>query len=181
MHRTINKNETLALLSGVSVVIVLLIPMFYPIPLLAKLVTVLVAAYVVYLTLRLVWIMAEPTDASVSLKPRASTAQLRGLCPICGKNQRGHKTLTVGYRKPTQMALHLGGIDPLMLGEGLVDDVHLFVQICERCARRIGYISKLGFLAPVGLDRSFRVLRRKPGYLRGLRHPFELSNIKTAN
>jgi hypothetical protein len=181
MNRTINRNETLALLSGGTVIVVLLIPVFYSVPIWAKFVTVLAAGYVLYLTLRLAWIMAEPADTSVSFNSRATTAQLRGLCPICGKNQQGHWTLMVGYRKPTQMTLHFGGIDPLMLGEGLVDDTHLSVQICDRCARRYGHLSKFGFLAPVGLDRSFRVLRRKPGYLRGLRHPFEPSNIKTTN
>ena len=181
MLRRINKNEILAVFSGIGVVVVLLIPMLYSIPLWTKLVTVLVAAYVVYLTLRLVWIMTEPMDASISLKPQASTAQDKGLCPICRKNQQGHQTLTLGYRKPTQIALHFGGIDPLMLGEGLVDNIHVSVPICDRCATRFRYISKFGFLAPVGLDRSFRVLRRKRGYLRGLRHPFEPSNIRTAN
>ena len=181
MVRRINKNETLAVFLSVVVIVVLLIPMFYSIPMWAKLVTTFVAVYVVYLTLRLVWIMARPTDASVALKPQASTAQLRGVCPVCRKNQRGHQTLTVGYRKPTQIAVHFGGIDPLMLGEGLVDDIRVSVPICERCARRFRNLSKCGFLAPVGLDRSFKVLRRKLGYLRGLRHPFDSSYLKTAN
>ncbi len=181
MQRRMNKNEILALVSGGALVVFLVMPAFYSIPIWAKLVTLLFSGSFLYLTLRLVWIMAEPTDASISLKPRASTAQGKGLCPICGKNEQGHKTLTVGYRKPTQIALRLGGIDPLLLGEGLVDDLHVSVPICERCAARFEHISKIGFLAPVGLDRSFKVLRRKPGYLRGLRHSFDPSNLKTAN
>ncbi len=181
MPRRINKNEMLALVSGGALVVLLVIPVFYSIPIWAKTITLLFSVSFLYLTLRLVWIMAEPRDASVSLKLRASTAQGKGLCPICGKNAQGHKALTVGYRKPTTMALRLGGIDPLLLGEGLLDDIHLSVQICEHCAMRYERLSKFGFLAPIGLDRSFRVLRRKPGYLRGLRHPFEASNMMTAS
>ena len=181
MRRPINKNEILAFLSGAVVIVVLLIPVFYSIPFWAKLISIVIAGYVLYLTLRLAWIMAIPLDASVSLKPRAATARLKGLCPICGTNPQGHYTLLVGYRKPTELALHLGGIDPLMLGEGLVDDIHLSIQICNGCAKNYARLSKFGFLAPVGLDRSFRVLPRKLGYLRGLRHPFQVSNLTAAS
>ena len=181
MLRRINNNEIVALVSGGALVVLVVIPAFYSIPIWAKVVTLLFSGSFLFLTLRLVWIMAEPTDALDSLKPRASTAQAKGLCPICGKNEQGHKTLRVGYRKPTQLALRLGGIDPLLLGEGLVDDLHVSVPVCDRCAMRFGHVSKLGFLALAFLDASFRVLRRKPGYLRGVRHPFERSYLKTAN
>lgn len=181
MQRAISKNKFLAVLSGGGVAVFFLLPLFYSVPAWAKSVSVLFAVYVIYLTLRLVWIMAEPADASVSLKPRAAAANQKGVCCICGRNRPANQTLKVGYRKPTQIALHLGGIDPLMLGEGLVDDINLSVPICERCARRYAILSALEFLAPLGLDRSFRVLKRKPGYLRGLQHPFERSNINRAD
>lgn len=179
MLRTINKNEMLSLLSGGALVVIPVIPAFYSIPVWAKIITLMFSGSFLYLTLRLVWIIVEPEDASFSLKSRSRTAQARGLCPICGKNEEGQKTLTVGYRKPTPMALRLGGIDPLLLGEGLVDDINVSIPICDRCATWAGYFSKMGFLAPLGLDGSLRVLRRKRGYLRGLRRPFDPSNIKT--
>ena len=180
MPGKINKNEMLALVSGGAFVIILVIPAFYSIPMWAKIVTLLFSGSFLYLTLRFVWIMATPTDTLVSLKPRARKAQAKGLCSICGKREQGHEALTVGYRKPTQMALRLGGIDPLLLGEGLVDNLHISVPVCDRCARRFGHISNLGFIAPAVLDASFRVLRRKLGYLRGLRHSSDPSYFKTA-
>ena len=180
MPGRINKNEILALVSGGALVAILVIPAFYSIPIWAKIITLMLSGSFLYLTLRFVWIIAGPTDASVSLKRRASTAQGKGLCPICRKNEQGQGGLTVGYRKPTQMVLRFGGIDPLLLGEGLVDDIHISVPVCDRCARRFSHISNLGFLAPAVLDASFRVLRRKLGYLRGLRHPFDPSYFKTA-
>ena len=180
MLRVTNKKQVLTLLSGGGVAVLLLIPILYSIPVWAKFVIAVVAGYVIYLTLRLVWIMMEPADASVLLKPRASSAQANGLCPVCGKNQQGHETLKVGYRKATPSSIRFSIVDTVLIGEGLTDDIQLSLSICERCARRYVFLSKLGFLAPIGLDRSFRVLRRKPGYLRGLQHPFEASNIRTA-
>jgi hypothetical protein len=180
MPGRINKNEMLALVSGGALVLILVIPAFYSIPIWAKIITLLFSGSFLYLLLRFVWIIASPTDTSVSLKPRASAAQAKGLCPVCGRHEQGHKTLTVGYRKPTKLSLRLGGIDPLLLGEGLVDDLHLSVPVCDRCATRFEHISRLGFFAPALLDPSFKVLRRKPGYLRGLRHSFDPSYLKTA-
>lgn len=110
IRSTINKNEMLALVSGGALVVILVIPAFYSIPVWAEIITLMFSGSFLYLTLRLVWIMAEPEDASVSLKPRAGTAQASGLCPICGKNEEGQKRLTVGYRKPTQVALRFGGL-----------------------------------------------------------------------
>lgn len=181
MPRKINSGEALAFVSGGALIVLLAVPAFYSIPVWAKIVTLLFSGSFLYLTLRFVWIIAAPTDTLVSLKPCASAAQAKGLCPICGMNAQGHKPLTVSYRKPTQSALRLGGIDPLLFGEGLVDDLQVSIPVCDRCADRFAHISKLGFLAPAILDASFRVLRRKPGYLRGLRHPFESSYLKTAN
>jgi hypothetical protein len=181
MLRVISKKQMLALLSGGGVALFLSIPIFYSTPIWAKFVMLFIVAYTVYLTLRLFWIMVLPADSSVSLKSRATLAQQGDLCWICGRNHQGHRTLEVGYRRPTPRALHSSIVDTVLICEGLADDIHLSAPICERCARRYVFLSKFGFFAPLGLDRSFRVLRRKPGYLRGMQHPFEPSNIKTAN
>ena len=178
MPRMINKKEILALLSGGGVAVFLSIPMFWSIPSWVKLVLLFTVAYTVYLTLRLVWIMVEPVDSSASLKSRATSAQEGDLCRVCGRNHQGNRTLRVGYRRPAIRALHFEILD-VAIGEGMVDNIQLSVPICESCAKRYMFLSRFGFFAPLGLDRSFRVLRRKRGYLRGLRHPFEPSNIET--
>lgn len=178
MHIAIKKKEKLTLVSGGAIAAFLLIPTFHSIPVWGKLVSVVVAGYVLYLTLRLVWIMVDPTDSSASLKPRAAGAQARGLCGVCGKNRQGHNSLEVGYRKPTPRAIHFSIVDTVLIGEGMADGIRLSVPICERCAKRYLFLSRFRIFAPVGLDRSFRVLKKKPGYLRGLRHPFGPLNIR---
>ena len=181
MIKVTNKKEMVILLSGGAVALFLLIPIFYSIPAWTKFVSLLVAAYVIYLTLRLAWIAMDPTNTSISLKRRATMAQQQQLCWLCGENHYEHLTLTIGFRRPTPKALRFSLVDTALIGEGLADDIQLRVPICESCARRYTILSKIGFFAPLGLDRSFRVLRRKPGYLRGLRHPFEPSNIQIAH
>ncbi len=163
-------------LSG-GVTVLFLIPLLYPIPLWAKLVSVLFAVYVVYLTLKLAWCLSEPADASVSLKPRAIEAEQKCLCSVCGKDPQGSRTLEVGYRGKSLAANYLG----VLIGGYMEDAIHLSVPICEHCARRYAALSKLQLLPLLGLDRSFRVLKRKPGYLRGLEHPFDRSNLRTVH
>ena len=178
MFRVVDRNEIFAMVMCLCIVVVLLMPMFYSIPTLVRLITAFNAVYIVYQTLGMSWITAEQPDLSFSFKPEASAAaQLKGIFPICGKNQRGHQTLTVGYRKPTQLDLRLKGIDSLMLGDGSVDDIHVSVTICKRRTKQFGRPFIFGILATVDLDRSLRVLKLEPGYLRWVRHPFEPSKM----
>lgn len=177
MLRIINRKELITLAMGGGCAVLLALPVFYSVPLWAKIVTLLVAAYVVYLTLRLAWVVADPRDSSVVLKPRVAQAQTQGLCAVCGKNRHGRRTIKVGYRRAVPRASRIEMADTLLLGEGMTDDIHMSVPVRERCAKRFMLFSRFSFFVPVGLDMSFRVLRRKPGYLRGMRHPFEPSNL----
>lgn len=179
MLKMIHKKEMLTLLAGVGTAAFLSIPIFYHVPVWVKFIMVFTAAYVVFLTLRLVWIMFDPVDRSIALKSRAAEAQSRGLCPVCGRNRPGNRTLEIGYRRRVPRALRFDIFD-LAFGEGMTDDIHISVPVCENCAKKYLFLSKFRQFASPGLDRSFRVLRRKPGYLRGLKHPFEPTNIRIA-
>lgn len=176
MFRHLNWKTEATLFLGGCVTILFILPVFYSLPTWDKFVTVVAAGYVVYLILRLVWIVTEPGDTAISFKPQAVEAQRRGLCLLCRKNRQGDRVLKVGYRRKTSISGYLG----ILIGGYMEDGICLSVPVCERCARRHMFLSKLGSLAPLGLDGSFRVLKRKPGYLRGLEHPFERSNIEIA-
>ena len=180
MPNQINKRQVITVLTGGSVAVFLSIAFYQSVPVWVDVALVFTIAYIVYLTLRLAWIMATPRDESVSLKPRASAAKEKGLCCVCGKNPQGSRTLKVGYRKPTERALNFQVVDALYFGEGLADDIQVFVPICDDCFRRYMFLSKLRFFSLLGLDRSFRVLEKKPGYVRGLRYPFDPANIRSA-
>lgn len=180
MLRQINKRQVLTLVIGGSVAVFLSFGFFQSVPVWVEVTLLFTIVYISYLTLRLAWIMAAPRDHSVSLKSRASAAKEKGLCCVCKKNPQGSRTLIVGYRKPTERALNFQIVDALYFGEGLADDIQVSVPICDDCFRKYMFLSKLRFFSLLGLDRSFRVLQKKPGYVRGLRYPFDPGNIGTA-
>jgi hypothetical protein len=115
MFRADNKKDMLTIFLCGGVTVLFLIPLLSPISLWAKLVSLFFAIYVVYLTLRLVWCLTEPADASVSLKPRAIYLDHRAVCLICGKNPQSGRSLEVRYRGKSVKATYVG----ILIGGGM--------------------------------------------------------------
>lgn len=140
--------------------------------------TLVIGGFVLYCTLRLFYITAEPDDSEVKLKPRARSALMKGLCPFCGTNPYRNEMLKVGYRKP-----HLSFAYKIFWIEWnkTFDELSIRLPICENCKKKFLALRKLKIFARVGLDRSFHVLPTKRGYFRGLLFSLESWNIKEKN
>jgi hypothetical protein len=140
--------------------------------------TLVLGGFILYCTLRLFYITAEPDDSEIQLKPRARSALMKGFCPFCRTNPYGHEMLKVGYRKP-----HLSFAYKIFWIEWnkKFDELSIRLPICENCKKRFLALRKLKIFARVGLDRSYHVLPTKRGYFRGLLFSLESWNIKAKN
>lgn len=130
-----------------------------------------------YLTIVLLYVTAKPTNEEVVQKPETTAALAKGICPFCHSNPLGPYTIKVGYRRRQYsnfryMVFWIGWSHSML-------EPHMRIPICEPCRKKyLNACSKR--LLPKGVRNPSRaILKRKPGYRRGLVFPFETWNIKS--
>jgi hypothetical protein len=111
----------------------------------------------------------------VLIKPEAQSSIMKGICPFCHENHFTDEVLKVGYRKPKS---DYYSKDPESRNWDIsLEYLTISLPICEKCKEKYLLLCKFKLFARIGLDRSYCVLQRKLGYLRGLQFPFESWNI----
>jgi hypothetical protein len=170
-----NIKQIIVLVMGGTISLVFLLSLFYgPTGIIPF--SLLMTALTVYLTLRETWILAAPVDNAVLIKPEAEAAMTKGLCPFCHTNPSSHQKLRVGYRKAklTHFAYRVVWVEYAVSMNELTSQL----PICDHCANTYSFLRYFKMFARFGLDRSYLVLRRKPGYFRGRTFPFEKGNLQ---
>jgi hypothetical protein len=116
-------------------------------------------------------------DNEALLNDKARSALTVGACPFCGMHRAQSHSLKVGYRRH-----HLSKFAWMIFWfEYSISSSEFYVKlpICEECRRK--YIESCEAKFPRNRlwgNPSMIVLRRKTGYLRGVKYPMETWNLK---
>ncbi len=134
-------------------------------------------AIVAYLTTVLLYVTARPSNDEVVQKLETTAALAKGICPFCRSNHVGSYTVNVGYRR-RQYSNFRYMVFWIEWSHKMLEP-HMRIPICDDC--RTNYLKACSKkILPKGIRNPSRaVLKRKPGYRRGLVFPFETWNIKS--
>ncbi|MGD0036318.1 MAG: hypothetical protein ABSC53_03390 [Bacteroidota bacterium] len=131
-----------------------------------------------YFSIRLLFITGNMKDDKVIFKTHVQPLIEERICPFCKSNHFVNETTKVGYRKPhLYIAYKIFWIE----WRRTVDELSVWLPICEECRRRYFMFFKIKLFKRFGLDPSYRVLKIKQGCFRGIRYPLEEWNFKESN
>ncbi|MDR3668562.1 MAG: hypothetical protein P4L35_17100, partial [Ignavibacteriaceae bacterium] len=95
---------------------------------------------------------------------------LNGVCPLCGRNKSTISSLEIGYRRKFWNILSYNII--YIKYSVNAQQITSKINICTSCKNNYLLLSRFKILTIFKINPSIKVLKRKLGYLRGLRFPY---------
>jgi len=127
-----------------------------------------------YIIIRFIWVLGEPVNKDIKYKPIPYKLFKNGICPFCGHRKYSQKKLKIGYKKKYWEIHYRVFYIKYSTSFNQLDEC---INICSKCERRYLFYSKYKIFSLFSKNPSNKALKRKIGYTRGLRFPFEPWNI----
>ncbi|MFH1528434.1 MAG: hypothetical protein ABIJ40_14460 [Bacteroidota bacterium] len=129
----------------------------------------------IYISIQFIWRLGIPQSTAINYKQRAIESLNKNICPLCNRNSYSTKQLKIGYRKRIWDEINYRFV--YLSYSTSVHEIQTYVNICHSCVKKYSLVSKFKTMSLFMRNPSKKLLKRKSGYLRGLRFPFELWHI----
>jgi hypothetical protein len=128
-----------------------------------------------YFIVRFIWLLSVSQQEGIIFKKQTIENINSSICPLCGKNNFTNALLTIGYRKRrySNFDYRVFYIKYSVSSE----ELSYKINICSTCRDEYLRISKSKLLFLFYPNPSKKVLKRKAGYSRGIKFPFEEWNL----
>lgn len=128
-----------------------------------------------YFFVRFVWLLGTSSGDEILFKESVIKNINKNYCPYCGSNQASNSFLEIGYRKRlwSDFVYKVYYIKY----STRMNELTTKIKICHSCEERYFLVSKYKLLSVFHINPSIKLLKRKYGYLRGIKFPFEKWNI----
>jgi len=100
---------------------------------------------------------------------------MRDICPLCGKNKSTNALLSIGYRRRSYSDFEYRVF--YIKYKVSKEELSYKINICAPCGNEYLKICKSRILFLFHQNPSKKVLQGKPGYIRGIKFPFEKWNL----
>lgn len=128
-----------------------------------------------YFFIRFLWLLGSSHDDELYFKESVLRNINSNICPLCSLEQVSNSTLSIGYRR-RKWSDFLYKVYYIKYSYRNIE-LTTKVRICKSCEHNYLLISKQKLLSLFHVNPSIKLLKRKYGYLRGIKFPYEKWNI----
>ncbi|MBK6912532.1 MAG: hypothetical protein IPJ03_19390 [Ignavibacteriales bacterium] len=128
-----------------------------------------------YFFIRFLWVLGCSYEDEIHFKESVLENVNNNICPLCGKEKISDSNLTIGYRKRIWSDFEYK-VYYIKYSTDIIE-ITTKVQICKSCGKNYLSVCEQDLFAIFHVNPSIKLLKRKLGYLRGIKFPFEKWNI----